>query len=143
MRRVAAGMLVGMAALMTGVMTGCSQDISTVGGGQILLFRDNLSRPVTFLYCPAQGCDLPLSRTVQPGASWRIQNETLNGSGAVALLIGARATGCRLVAAVGLIDDPLKTYDASFVRGGPACVRLPPSTSRSATLRPVRSTARR
>jgi hypothetical protein len=139
MRRVAGGILAGTAVLVTG----CSQDISTIGGGQILSFRDDLSRPVTFLYCPAQGCDLPISRRVQPGESWRIQSETINGSGAVALVIGARATGCRLVAAVGLIDNPLKRYDASFVRGGPACVRLPPSTSRSATLRPVRSTARR
>jgi hypothetical protein len=125
------------------VTAGCSQDISTVGGAQILSFRDDLSLPVIFVYCPAQGCELPLSRLVEPGGSWRIQNETINGSGAVALVIGARATGCRLVPAVGFIDDPLKSYDASFVRGGPACVRLPPSTSRSATLRPVRSTARR
>lgn len=123
--------------------TACSQDANTVGGGQILSFRDDLAKPVTFLYCPAQGCDLPLSRLVEPGESWRTQNETINGSGAVAVVIGARATGCRLVAAVGLIDDPVKTYDASFIRGGPACVRLPPSTSRRATRRPVRSTARR
>ncbi|HWA65535.1 MAG TPA: hypothetical protein VG899_04100 [Mycobacteriales bacterium] len=121
----------------------CSQDISTVGGGQILEFRNDLSQPVTFLYCPAQGCDLPLTQLVAPGQSWRTQNETINGSGAVAVVIDGRASGCRLVAAVGLIDDPLKSYDASFVRGGPACVRLPPTTSRSFTRPPVRSTARR
>jgi hypothetical protein len=132
-----------LAAALAVAATACSQDVSTVGGGQILDFRDDLSQPVTFLYCPVQGCPLPLSRVVKPGESWRLQNETINGSGAVALVIGRRGTGCRLVAAVGLIDDPLKSYDASFVRGGPACVRLPPSTSLSATLRPVRSTARR
>lgn len=123
--------------------TACSQNLSTVGGGQILAFVNDLSRPVTFVYCPEQGCDLPLSRLVLPGQSWRTENETINDSGAVSLQIGTRLTGCRLVAAVGLIDDALKTYDASYVRGGPACVRLPPSTSRKVTRLPVRSTARR
>lgn len=121
----------------------CSQDIATVGGGQILSFRNDLSRPVTFLYCPEQGCADPLSRRVAPAQTWRVESETINGSGAVAIVIGRRATGCRLVPAVGLIPDPLKSYAASFVRGGPACVRAPLSTSRSFTRPPVRSTARR
>jgi hypothetical protein len=112
-----------------------------LGGGQILSFHNDLAQPVTFLYCPQQGCDRPLTGLVPPGDSWRVENETNNGTGAVSLEIGHRVTGCRLVPAVGVLVGPLKVYDATFVRGGPGCVR--PSTSRKVTRRPVRRTARR
>jgi hypothetical protein len=102
---------------------GCGQSVSGVGGAQILEFRDDLARPVTFLYCPQQGCPRPLSRLVAPGGSWRVSSETINGSGAVSLMIGDRRTGCRLVPAVGFLVDPLDVIRATFVRGGPACVR--------------------
>lgn len=104
-------------------LAGCGHDIAGLGGGQILNFRNDLTRPVTFFYCPAQGCDRPLSRMVQPGKAWRTASETINGSGAVSIRVGAAMTGCRLVPAVGVLVDPLVTYRASFVRGGPACVR--------------------
>jgi hypothetical protein len=100
----------------------CSQDLSTIGGGQILEFRNDLHRPVTFLYCPQQGCARPVSRRVPAGEAWRTANETINGSGAVSIRIGSRLTGCRLVPAVGVLVDPLATYKATFVRGGPGCV---------------------
>ncbi|MGN6472277.1 MAG: hypothetical protein ACTHK4_01350 [Mycobacteriales bacterium] len=103
--------------------TACGQDITGIGGGQILAFHNDLARPVTFLYCPEQGCASPLSRLVQPRRSWRIANETINGSGAVSLRVGRSLSGCRLVPAVGVLDDPVSTYQATFVRGGPPCVR--------------------
>jgi hypothetical protein len=106
------------------VLSACGQDLQGVGGGQILEFRNDLHRPVTFLYCPQQGCTEPLVRVVQPGGSWRTSNQTINGSGAVSLRIGKRGTGCRLVSAVGVLIDPLATYRATYVEGGPACVRV-------------------
>lgn len=112
-----------MVVVLLSAVTGCSHDLTGVGGGQILAFRNDLHRPVTFLYCPQQGCVRPLSRLVAPGRSWRTANETINGSGAVALRIGTRLTGCRLVEAVGVLVDPLRVYTASFVRGPPACIR--------------------
>lgn len=101
----------------------CGHDIAALGGGQILDFRNDLARPVTFFYCPAQGCDRPLSRTVPAGGSWRTANETINGSGAVSIRVGRVMSGCRLVPAVGVLVEPLATYRASAVRGGAACVR--------------------
>jgi hypothetical protein len=103
-------------------VTACGQNLPTIGGGQILAFENDLQRPVTFLYCPQQGCSEPLSRVVQPGGSWRTANETINGSGAVSLKIGKRNTGCRLVNPVGVLVEPLATYRATFVEGGPGCV---------------------
>jgi hypothetical protein len=104
-------------------LAACGHDIAGVGGGQILAFRNDLPRPVTFYYCPEQGCAHPLSRLVGPGRVWRTSNETINGSGAVSIQIGRRLTGCRLVPAVGVLVDPLAVYRATFVRGGVGCVR--------------------
>lgn len=104
-------------------LTACGHDITGVGGGQILAFENNLHRQVTFLYCPKQGCDRPIAQLVAPGESWRTSNLTINGSGAVSIRIGHRLTGCRLVPAVGVLVEPLATYRATYIAGGPACVR--------------------
>ncbi|HVT63789.1 MAG TPA: hypothetical protein VHD81_01400 [Mycobacteriales bacterium] len=112
-------------AVATGVvLVGCGQSLTSVGGGQILEFRNDLPRSVTFLYCPEQGCARPLSRLVQPGGRWRTANETINGSGAVSLQLGRRLGGCKLVEPVGVLVDPLHVIRASEVRNGlPFCVR--------------------
>ncbi|HEX3705227.1 MAG TPA: hypothetical protein VHV76_01230, partial [Mycobacteriales bacterium] len=112
-----------IAVLATGALTGCSGgDLTGVGGDQILSFVDDLAQPVTFLYCPAQGCARPLIRRLQPHHSWRVASETVNGAGAVSIRIGHRLKGCRLVPAIGFDVRPLATYRASFVDSGPACV---------------------
>ena len=111
--------------LVAVALTGCGGgDLAGVGGDQILSFVDDLPQPVTFLYCPEQGCVSPLTHTVQPGKSWRIASETINGSGAVSIRNGGHLVGCRLVPAVGFDVRPLATYRASFVASsGSACVR--------------------
>jgi hypothetical protein len=109
--------------LAAAALTACGHDIAGVGGGQILEFRNDLQQPVTFLYCPEQGCRGPLSHTVAPERSWRQANETINASGAVSIRIGPRLTGCRLVPAVGVLTDPVAVYRASLIQGGPPCVR--------------------
>lgn len=107
-------------------LAACSQTFSSVGGGQLLEFRNDLQRPVTFLYCPAQGCARPLSRLVDPGQAWRVTNESSNGAGAVSLQVGKRLTGCRIVEPVGVLVNPLHVIRATDVRNGlPFCVRPP------------------
>jgi hypothetical protein len=103
----------------------CGHDLTGVGGGQILEFRNDLQRPVTFLYCPQQGCDRPLFQKVSPGESWRTTNQTINGSGAVSLQLGGRRAGCRLIPAVGVLVEPLNVVRATYVLGNPPCVRAP------------------
>lgn len=115
--RVLALLIVALAA------TACGHDLAGVGGGQILEFRNDLHRPVTFIYCPQQGCSRPLSQLVRPGRAWRTSNETINGSGAVTLQIGHRLKGCRLIPEVGFLVEPLDVVRATYVLGNPPCVR--------------------
>jgi hypothetical protein len=114
---------VALAALFV-VLVGCGQaDLSGVGGGQIIEFDNDLRQQVTVLYCPQQGCSRPISHRVAPGRSWRTANETINDSGAVALRVGGRIKGCRLIPAVGVLVDPLLVLQASYILGNPGCVR--------------------
>jgi hypothetical protein len=110
--------------LATVALAGCSGgDLTGVGGDQILSFVNDLAQPVTFLYCPAQGCTRPLTDRVQAGQSWRVASETVNGAGAVSIRVGRRLKGCRLVPAIGFDVRPLAVYRASFIRSsGSACV---------------------
>ena len=114
-----------VATAATGVLAGCAGgDLTVVGGDQILSFVDDLAQPVTFLYCPDQGCSRPLVHRLQPGDSWRVASETVNGAGAVSIRLGRHLKGCRLVPAIGFDVRPLAVYRASFVDTGPACVRV-------------------
>jgi hypothetical protein len=111
-------------AVAAAALAGCGGgDLTGVGGDQILSFVDNLAQPVTFLYCPKQGCSRPLVHTLQPGGDWRVQSETINGAGAVSVKVGRDLKGCRLVPAVGFDVRPVALFRASFVDTGPACVR--------------------
>lgn len=108
---------------LLGAVVGCGQaDLSGIGGGQIIRFDNDLTKPVRFLYCPQQGCSRPLSRLVQPGKSWRTASQTINGSGAVSLQVGGHLKGCRLVPAVGVLVDPLMVLRATYILGDPPCV---------------------
>jgi hypothetical protein len=115
--------VLGIAAAAAAVSACGGGDLTGVGGDQILSFVDNLAQPVTFLYCPEQGCSRPLLHALQPGQDWRVQSETINGAGAVSITVGRHRSGCRLVPAIGFDVRPVAVFRASVVRGGAACVR--------------------